>query len=777
MADEPFPACPTFPDNTTNISVQGHGADAITRCIQAAAQGSTILIPAGTYTESLVIDKQVALQGPENGEVTLYASPGRDVLTLSSRHVVFRNLTLEPGSSQCSSVVNVQSGIAVFDNCKIKSSYLPPIATDRTGSLYFSNCVIESVESAIAYVGNDVNVEFANCLLSAVQAVGVVAGDRSHVRLSDTQLKSCGDTALIIEDNATLECYTGSISDNAGNAIELWTASTDNVIEGVTISDHKQGAAINGIGGGALDISGAEIKNCKGGIIATQGFSVRSHDNSFSGPSLAGEEEEPNEEEAEVEPAEAKAEGEKAPLIAATDGAEISLEQDQLSGDCKLGIIAMSNSKIECTDVTILQIGTGCSVTGGATLTFQGSEGRQCSFQGVYQCAVEAHDNATLQLSGCKFEEVGEIGIFIQNGVRGYVKDTELLLCHIVGIHYVNNDEEFEFERCTIKECGDGTSGFNGVNVKNTTITFTQCSFSQCPADQSGEDANGSGVEVRGDEETPTKVTFSDCTFDHNINGVLAGEGSEVSIEGGSFEKNTVGLSITGGTVHVSNCTLKENSEAAIWSDTQAEATVTSSTLSASDKVCVNAEGQDTKVSLTKCTVENARAGPGVWAKDHADVRLTGCTITGNKRANIEVTSAATVTVERGEINKSVDGIGIWVKGQSTLASLTGTTLTDEKQSAVLVEQDGKCSCDECDISRCDVAGICLQEGSLGSFTQNKIHDCRVGVQVNGGSATISANKISKIAVYGIFIAQGAEPVVTDNVFEEVTEDDVFNAA
>jgi hypothetical protein len=542
--------------------------------------------------------------------------------------------------------------------------------------------------------------------------------------------------------------------------------------------DHAKGAAINGIGGGALDISTTEIKNCKGGLIATQGFSVKSRDNIFSGPPLPGEEEAANEEEEAAEAAPAKPEGEKAPLIAATERAKIVLEQDHLNGDCKLGIIAMSDSRVECTDIQISQIGTGCSVTGGATLTFQASEGAQCLFQEVYQCAVEAHDNATLQLSGCKFEEVGEIGIFIQNGVRGYVKDTEITLCHIVGIHYVNNDEEFEFESCAIRECGDGANGFNGVNIKNTTITFTDCSFSHCPADQTGEDANGSGVEVRGEKDgKETKVTFNECTFDGNINGITASEFAEVTIQGGTFEKNTVGLTVSGGKVEVSNCTLKENSEAAIWSDNSAETRVSSSVLSASDKVCVNTEGEDTKVSLTECTVENARAGPGVWAKESADVTLTACTITGNKRANIEVNTGATVTVEGGQINRSVDGIGIWVKQQNTQANLKGTALSDEKQSAVLVEQDGRCSCEECAISSCAVAGIVLQEGSLGSFTQNQIHDCRVGVQVNGGSATVSANKISKISVYGIFIAQGAERVVTDHVFDAVAEDDVYNAA
>jgi hypothetical protein len=712
------------------------------------------LIPPGTYTESLVIDKVVTLQGVEDNSVTIYASPGRDVLTLSSPHVVFRNLILEPGPSQSSYVINLRSGTAAFDQCTIKSNLLPALLTAREGFLYFTASVLESGESTLGYISEKVRVEFALCTLSAKLDVGIVTRGESHLRLRETKLVGCGDSGIVVEGKATLECYGSVIAENGGDAIELWTSSPNNVIQETTISDHANGAAIVAVGNGALTLTLSELKNCQGALLASKGFTVNSQRNTFEGPPLDSEDLPLP----DVDDEEDKAEEDvKEALVAATESAHVRLDSDVISGECLIGIASASGSNVECTGVTVHGPITGASVT-GARLTFQ-----QSTFDHIASIGIEAHDDATLQVTECKFEAVDHIGLLLQNRVRGFIKDTEITKCG-VGIHYVENAERFDFQQLSVSQCIQ-----NGVNVKNTTVVFTGCKFVQCPADLKSE---ASGVEIHGDKVT--KATFAECAFTRCLNGITAGEGADVVVDNSTFDENAVGVTVSAGKLELSKSKLRKHSEAAIFNEHGAKTTVKETELTASRNAGVFADGQGTTVALTKSSIRESNPGNGVRVTNQAAVTLSGCVLVANKKSNIDVLSGGTVVVDGGELSGSKDGIGVRVRDAGTKAKLSGAVLKQEK-SAIVVEQGGDCTCQNCDVSLCEVCGISLQDGSLGLVTGNRVHDMHVGIQVDGGKATIQDNDIRKIELYGIFVAITAEPIVKRNRFTDVAGEDVRN--
>ena len=224
---EDFPPFGPFQASGNQVRVDSSSSGSITRCIESAAPGTTIIIPQGEYRESLVIDKEVTIQG--EGEVVITASPGKDTITLNASNCVIRGIHVKPGISQSASPVNFLKGNAMFESCTITSDYMPPIVVHQEGNLYFAACSITSDEAAIMYVGNRVHVEFSGCVISSPHTVGIIANGSSQVRmLNNTNVTKCGDSGLIFMDMAAIHMEGCVLSENGGDAIELNTKATTN---------------------------------------------------------------------------------------------------------------------------------------------------------------------------------------------------------------------------------------------------------------------------------------------------------------------------------------------------------------------------------------------------------------------------------------------------------------------------------------------------------------------------------------------------------------------
>ena len=87
-------------------------------CIDAAADGDTIVIPAGTYTESLTLSKAVSLTGENRDTTIIHAVTGQRVLTVTgatiSNSVVISGLTFTGGNLSGPEYCPKQCGGGVF---------------------------------------------------------------------------------------------------------------------------------------------------------------------------------------------------------------------------------------------------------------------------------------------------------------------------------------------------------------------------------------------------------------------------------------------------------------------------------------------------------------------------------------------------------------------------------------------------------------------------------------------------------------------------------------
>jgi hypothetical protein len=604
----------------------------------------------------------------------------------------------------------------------------------------------------LAYLDNEVEVEFQGCELTAPKDLGIEARGNSKVQMRDTTVKLCGDTALLVLDEATIDLSGCTFQGNKRDAIELSTTSQKNSIATSAISENPEGAGIICAGAGKLKISGVEISGCASALIVLDGFTVEGELSVENTLSVAGD----------------------FPVIAASGGSKVDLKGGVITGACLVGIAVTSGSSVTCTKTKITELAHGSSVTGGSTLVF-----KQCTLENVEKCGIEAHDDATLNVSDTQLHECGEIGVLIQNGVRGSLKRTSITACDY-GLHLVSNEAEkaaeeetptpdFVFEDCTFGNCRH-----NGADLKFTAASFLRCAFENNQAGEAAEGAEeaeepeaANGVDIRGNgNEASTLCSFTKCRFVSNDQGALISEYASPTFTDCEFTENGIGFWITGGSGKLVGCTVSQSGQAGIWADGATDAYAENCTVTDTQTIAVLVEGEETSFEFTGCTFTNTVETAGVGAKDNGTVTLTDCTLSGNNSANIDISGKGQAYITNCTVSGSQKGIGIKVSGDGTNAEIRQGSVSAETAAGVLVANLAKCTIAQVEISECGTCGICIQSGASGEITENSIHNIeRVGVQVDNGKPSIVKNEIKSCGTYGIHICAGAEPQVVENIF------------
>ena len=84
----------------TRPAVQAAPTGTLQTWINNAPSGGTVIIPAGTYTESLTVNKTLTLTGVSSGTTTIQAVSGQRVITVTSGHDLrLENLTITGGQT------------------------------------------------------------------------------------------------------------------------------------------------------------------------------------------------------------------------------------------------------------------------------------------------------------------------------------------------------------------------------------------------------------------------------------------------------------------------------------------------------------------------------------------------------------------------------------------------------------------------------------------------------------------------------------------------------
>jgi parallel beta-helix repeat protein len=156
-------------------------------------------------------------------------------------------------------------------------------------------------------------------------------------------------------------------------------------------------------------------------------------------------------------------------------------------------------------------------------------------------------------------------------------------------------------------------------------------------------------------------------------------------------------------------------------------------------------------------------------------VRLSKCQFEENG-IDLHVLDGAQSELEGGQMKSSKEGIVIVVSGEEIFLKATGIIVrgTHERKCGLIVGRGAKFSVKGSEFSGCKTCGVCLKTDCEGEFLSTQVRDMdRIGIQIDGGYASIRDNEITECKEYGVSIAPGAKPQVIGNTFSDNVQGNV----
>ena len=280
--------------SSKTINVPGDGLT-IQQAIDAASEGDTINIAAGTYNEHLTIEKDnITIQGAGR-DITVINGNGTDrtIVLSNARNIEVKDCSFRKGSYgialsysslKCTNVAidNNSSGLRIRYNSYIycQNTYITnnsgagvTVSYGSTG--LFGYCEIKNNNGNGITSNHSASVAAWNSTISNNGGTGIQAWMGGCMTSELTEIKSNGGPGIDITGNSSGALYgNNSITDNKGG-ITIYhnsyciTNATDNIFQ-------NQGPGIMASNNSAADINGTTINNNIGDGVLVQGEATSS---------------------------------------------------------------------------------------------------------------------------------------------------------------------------------------------------------------------------------------------------------------------------------------------------------------------------------------------------------------------------------------------------------------------------------------------------------------------------------------------------------------------
>ena len=204
------------PASAADLTVGAQGRfNTIQQAVDAAKPGDTVRVAPGTYTENVVVNKQLTITATSGRPTVQAADPSKDVFLLSSPGVRIDGLTITGGASG----VEIQG----VSKCVVTNV----IAQDNVRAVYLANSTQNEISNS-NLAGNGYGVYGDGASNNTISS-NVATGERGNgIALGDGIFLNYGDSNIITRNN---------LSANHVFGISLYT-STRNIISNNTMSDN-----------------------------------------------------------------------------------------------------------------------------------------------------------------------------------------------------------------------------------------------------------------------------------------------------------------------------------------------------------------------------------------------------------------------------------------------------------------------------------------------------------------------------------------------------------
>ena len=408
------------------VGTKGWGVHrTIGAALRAAESGALVSIQPGSYTESVVMERDVRLVGEQGpGSVRLIGSHGA-ALTLRAPGGSVEGLVIEGRDGE--PALAVTEGAALLAGCEITGG---PVRISGPARPVFRGCNIHHLGTA-----------------------GVQLGGDSSAFLEDTQIADVDGHGVLVHQGACPTLRRVSISRTAKHGLRVGDSATG-LFEDCEVS--RTGAAAIAIAGAARpELRGCRIGDSDAeGILIAGTVGVRDEPEGSGGTGTGGtgtggnaqEDAGTNGDDHGLVLRGCQIERTAKDAVYVTGNAVVSLTDCRIGDVRAAGVVATGSAQLRLEGITVTDAkGTGLAATGTAKV-----EGRRSAFTRVAANGVYTGGNAEVALSGCTVTDTGYTAIHIGGSGRMTVRDCEIKNAAEHGLR-VTNQAVLSVENTTVE--------------------------------------------------------------------------------------------------------------------------------------------------------------------------------------------------------------------------------------------------------------------------------------------------------------------------------------
>jgi nitrous oxidase accessory protein NosD/Holliday junction resolvasome RuvABC ATP-dependent DNA helicase subunit len=436
------------------VATRGWGTHrSIGAAIRAAADGAVVSIQPGSYTESLVLDRDitvVAEKGP--GTVRIFAAHG-PALSVSAGHVVLRELEFGGGDA-AEPVVLARGGSLELERCELSNGRLE-LARDTTAQV--RGCTVHGAKRSGVHVTGTARGSFEDCTVRAIDGYGITLVDTARADLLRTRVQRTTDCGVLLSGTSSATFDDCELA-HTGDAALLVHAPAQPLLRGCRLHDTKaQGIRIEDVpdrpapqplhpaepepeaagpdagGGGAFagqDERRIRLDKCE--IFRTQAEGVLV--SGSSGVLLR-----------DCDVREARGAG-----LFACGSARVELESVRIVDVPDSAVTVAESAEVRARNAVFSRTGTGGLLADGDAVL----ELADCRIATTGHSAVQLAGNARAVLMDCAVEDSAQHGIWLSEGADLLAERTRIERAKLAGVQVDRADAVLR--DCVISEADTG---------------------------------------------------------------------------------------------------------------------------------------------------------------------------------------------------------------------------------------------------------------------------------------------------------------------------------
>ncbi|WP_432992157.1 right-handed parallel beta-helix repeat-containing protein [Dactylosporangium sp. CA-233914] len=575
------------PGRVERVSARGWGRHrTIGAAVRSATPGATVVVAAGLYAESVVVDKPLRIVAEAGGDVRLSCSGG-PALILRSGPVEVSGLTID-GDGRTAVAVDADArltgcrigagavrvagrSVAILRDCVLAGPGAGLRAADAARA-ELDGCTVEDVDGVGVAVGGGASVTLAETTIRRTGKAGLQVAEHAAAVVTDAVISGTATAAVVVAGAGRLRMRGSHLHDNDGDGLHLagsgpfgdWWRDPDPMRGAADVPEpggdpggvSVVGCRVERTGGTAVALSGdahAVLRDCAidttgaAGVLAGGAARLLARDCAVAGSRSTGF--------ALRDTARAWAGGCRVTDSAANGFFLADDSRADLRGVAahRSGFTAVHIGGTAVAAVTDGEVDTtpecGVRVTGRALLALDGARIAAAGQAGV---RVEEGGDARLRavtvngcgtgirldtphrplVEDCTVGEIAQTGLEIGEGGSAIVRSSSFTACGAAGI-YVGAAAAPLVEDCRVERtAGSGLVAWTGSAPTIRGLTVARCAKNGlylaqgCRASVSGADVSGTDFPALyvGPQARPVLrgLTIHDCDTDLNIDATAA---------------------------------------------------------------------------------------------------------------------------------------------------------------------------------------------------------------------------------------------------------------